>query len=44
MKCLECEKEFEVQQSLDPCPYCGSFHLNIIGGEEFYVESIIVEK
>lgn len=44
LKCLDCNKEFEVLDSLVPCPHCGGFHLNIIGGEEFFVDSIIVEK
>ncbi|HAD07557.1 MAG TPA: hydrogenase maturation nickel metallochaperone HypA [Anaerolineaceae bacterium] len=44
LKCLDCQQEFEVVESLSPCPQCGGFHLKIIGGEEFYVESIIVEK
>ncbi|GIV66168.1 MAG: putative hydrogenase nickel incorporation protein HypA [Bellilinea sp.] len=44
LRCVDCQMEFEVQDSLSPCPRCNSFHLDVIGGEEFYVESIIVEK
>ncbi len=44
MRCLDCQHEFEIQDTLAPCPHCGGFHLKVIGGEEFYVESIIVEK
>lgn len=44
LRCLDCQFEFEVEEALSPCPLCSGFHLNVIGGEEFYVESIIVEK
>lgn len=44
LRCLDCNQEFDINGNLSPCPQCGSFHLQIIGGEEFYVESILVEK
>lgn len=42
--CQDCGHEFNLQDSLSPCPQCGSFHLNILSGEEFWLDSIEIEK
>ena len=33
-RCLECGAAVEVQDRLDPCPVCGSLHLDATGGDE----------
>jgi hydrogenase nickel incorporation protein HypA/HybF len=44
MHCNECDQEFELANRLSPCPHCGSYNLKIIAGEEFFIESIEIEK
>lgn len=44
MKCLTCGQEFEMKDRLNPCPVCGSYTLQVIAGEEFYIDSIEVEN
>jgi hydrogenase nickel incorporation protein HypA/HybF len=41
--CWQCGHCFQARTPLDPtCPQCGSAHLQLNGGREFYVESIEV--
>lgn len=42
-RCQECGHEYAITREVQPCPLCGSYHLRVIAGEEFYVESIAVE-
>jgi hydrogenase nickel incorporation protein HypA/HybF len=42
--CQECNHEYSIQGEMQPCPLCGSYHVRVIAGEEFYVESIGVES
>lgn len=42
--CHNCGNEFEIPASLQPCPSCGSPNIKVISGEEFYVDSIEIEK
>jgi hydrogenase nickel incorporation protein HypA/HybF len=44
MKCLACEKEFDLDGELAPCPSCGSMNLKFISGNEFLLDSIEIEK
>ena len=44
MLCLACNNEFELSGELIPCPNCGSFQLKIQSGEEFWLESIEIER
>ncbi|NOZ70870.1 MAG: hydrogenase maturation nickel metallochaperone HypA [Chloroflexi bacterium] len=42
--CLDCAHQFKVSPPLLPqCPICGGFRLEVVGGREFYVESIEVD-
>lgn len=43
MRCLDCQHTFKLANDLGPCPQCGSAHLKIIAGEEFWVDSIQIE-
>jgi len=44
LKCLDCDHTFLLSNQLDPCPNCGGLHIKVISGEQFYVESIAIEK
>jgi hydrogenase nickel incorporation protein HypA/HybF len=44
LQCLDCELEYTIPDQLSPCPRCSSFHVRIVAGEEFYVDSIEIEK
>jgi hydrogenase nickel incorporation protein HypA/HybF len=41
--CLECNHTYAIQDGLTPCPNCGSVRVNIVAGEEFWLESIEIE-
>ena len=41
--CLDCNKEFEINNDLTPCPHCGGINLKTIGGMEFLLDSIEIE-
>lgn len=43
-RCINCNTEFQMQSELTACPNCGSMQTTIISGEEFYVDSIEIEK
>ena len=42
-KCRSCEKSFEVKEFDWTCPHCGNQGMDIVGGQELFVESIEVE-
>ena len=42
--CLDCDHQYQLEAILSPCPKCGSLRSEIIAGEEFYVDSIEIEK
>jgi hydrogenase nickel incorporation protein HypA/HybF len=42
--CHVCDKEFTLESELIPCPICGGYQTTISSGEEFFVESIEIEK
>jgi hydrogenase nickel incorporation protein HypA/HybF len=41
--CANCDLEFEMKQILDTCPECNSYPVEIRGGREFRVVSIVGE-
>jgi hydrogenase nickel incorporation protein HypA/HybF len=41
--CMDCKKEFSLEDDLIPCPYCSSPYTRVIAGEEFYLDAIEVE-
>ncbi len=43
-RCSICHTEFQLRDELTSCPGCGSMQTTITTGEEFYVESIEIEK
>jgi len=42
-RCNGCNREFEMEDRLSACPFCGSLPSLITGGQEFRVISMIVE-
>jgi hydrogenase nickel incorporation protein HypA/HybF len=44
LNCLDCGNTYTLDAELQPCPKCGSMQLKVISGEEFWVDSIAVEK
>jgi len=44
MLCLDCAQEFELSGELSPCPQCQSMRLKVKSGEEFWLDSIEIER
>jgi hydrogenase nickel incorporation protein HypA/HybF len=44
LHCADCSTDFTIEKELTPCPSCGGFHTTIVSGEEFYLDSIEIEK
>lgn len=42
--CLDCHNEYDISTELTPCPLCNSININIVAGEEFFLESIDISK
>lgn len=41
--CMQCSKRVDVSERYDPCPWCGSYQIQVTGGEEMRVKEIEVE-
>lgn len=41
--CMKCSKQVRVDQRFDACPDCGSFQLQVIGGEEMKIKELEVQ-
>jgi hydrogenase nickel incorporation protein HypA/HybF len=41
--CLECSKNVPIKQRFDACPDCGSFQLQITGGDELRIKELEVD-
>jgi hydrogenase nickel incorporation protein HypA/HybF len=42
--CLDCNNEYTLDSELVPCPSCGSPKVQVTSGEQFYLDSIEIEK
>lgn len=42
--CLDCNTEYLLPGELSPCPQCGGYQVKILTGEEFWLDSIEIEK
>ena len=40
--CINCSQESDLGEELAPCPACGSDQVQVISGEQFYLDSIEV--
>jgi hydrogenase nickel incorporation protein HypA/HybF len=43
-ECLDCHTQYQPDGDSILCPQCGSTHIKVLSGEEFYLEAIDVEK
>lgn len=41
--CMKCAQAVRVSQRYDTCPHCGSYQLQITGGEEMKIKELEVE-
>ena len=41
--CMKCSKPVNVKQRFDACPDCGSYQLQVTGGEEMRIKELEVE-
>ena len=44
MVCLDCSKEYTLDRELEPCPDCGSARVKVASGDQFFLDSIEIEK
>ena len=44
MTCLNCGKAYTIDGELTPCPACGSSRVKVSSGEQFFLDSIEIEK
>lgn len=42
--CLDCQKEYTLDDELMPCPNCGSARIRVLSGDEFNLESIEIQR
>ncbi len=42
-RCLACQREQRIERLFDPCRHCGSYQIEVVGGEELRVREIEVE-
>ena len=40
--CMQCSKTVQVRQRFDACPDCGSYQLQVTGGEEMQIKELEV--
>lgn len=40
--CLPCAREVEIAERYDACPHCGSYQLQVTGGEELTIKELEV--
>lgn len=43
IECLDCQTRYSPGENQMVCPQCGSIHIMIIKGEEFFLEAINIE-
>ena len=41
--CMQCSKSVNVKQRFDACPDCGSYQLQVTGGDEMKIKELEVE-
>lgn len=44
LTCIDCGRDYTLDGELTPCPSCGSAKVQVISGEQFYLDSIEIEK
>lgn len=44
LSCQDCGESYTIEDELLPCPECGSIRIKVTGGDEFWLESIEIER
>lgn len=44
LTCQDCGHTYTLESELSPCPQCGSIKVKVISGEEFWLDSIEIER
>ena len=44
MKCLDCSTSYQPEDGISVCPECDSNRVNVVRGQEFFLDSIDIEK
>ncbi len=44
IRCQNCNHEYEITRELIPCPECQSMNLSVLSGNDFFVDSIEIER
>lgn len=44
MLCLDCNQEYTLDSELQGCPHCDSAKVKVISGDQFFLDSIEIEK
>ncbi len=44
LKCQACQTEYKIADGLEACPACAGENIQIVSGEEFFLDSIEIEK
>jgi Zn finger protein HypA/HybF involved in hydrogenase expression len=44
MLCLDCRNEYQPEPGQLTCPACDSAHIEILAGDEFQLESIVINE
>ncbi len=44
MICLACGNEYTLDGELEPCPACGSAKVKVASGDQFFLDSIEIER
>jgi len=44
LKCLDCDQEYTLNGPLEPCPNCHSARVRVVSGEEFWLDSLEIER
>lgn len=44
LHCDDCNSDYPIEQAMTPCPNCGGYRTTIVHGEEFFLDSIEIEK
>lgn len=42
-KCTSCNKDFDIYNLFDPCPFCGAFGSELLSGKELRIKSINID-
>jgi len=44
LRCQACEREYALEDTLQPCPHCGSYLRTVLGGDEFTLDAAEYEE